>query len=116
VPGDNKQKVEVSNVGTHGNVSVHGIVLRGPLPASTEKTLLVNDNAVRPEGAWRIRTDDNITSYEDNNENKGASSIVFPVAVEQPGKYQVTFLWRAFKRDGEGRGTRPAWSPGPGRR
>ncbi len=96
-PGDKGQKVEITNGGTHGNVSVHGITLRGPLPAKDEKILLVSDKGVRPEGAWRIRTDDGVTTYEDNNENKGSSHIIFPVEVTKPGKYEVSLSWRRFQ-------------------
>ncbi len=109
-PGDTGQKVEISNYGTHGNVSVHGITLRGPLPAQTEKTVLVNDPSVRPEGAWRIQTEGDVTSYEDNNENKGKSVVTFPVSVGKPGTYQVSVSWRKFKADA-GRKTSAAAAP-----
>lgn len=96
-PGDWGQKVSVNNIGTYGNVSVQGVTLRGPLPEKTETTLLVSDKSVQPEGAWRIKGDDNVTSYEDGNENKGDSLITFPVRVSKPGKYEVVFSWRGYK-------------------
>ncbi len=97
-PGDAGQKVVVSNAGTYGNVSVSGIVLRGPLPATTEKVTPVSDGSVQPEGAWRIKGDDNFTSYEDNNENKGKSVVTFPVSVAKAGQYEVALQWRRFDK------------------
>jgi hypothetical protein len=97
VPGDTGQKVAFTNEGTHGNVSVVSVTVRGPLPATTEKTITVEDAGVQPEGAWRIKKDDGFTSYEDNNENKGASHVTFPVNVEKPGKYEVAFTWRRYR-------------------
>lgn len=99
VPGDAGQKVEITNAGTHGNVSVQGITLRGPLPATTEKTIAVDHESVRAEGAWRIRKDGGITTYEDGNENKGDSLLTFPITVAQRGKYTVSVTWRRFQED-----------------
>ena len=107
-PGDPSQKVVVSNENTHGNVSIASITLRGPLPATTEKTVTVSDPSALPEGAWRINTDDKFTSYEDNNENKGASLLAFPVSVEKPGQYAVSLTWRRFKSDKPKPGAKPA--------
>jgi hypothetical protein len=103
-PNDPGQGVALTNAGTHGNVSVASIVLRGPLPATTEKVITVEDPTVTPEGAWRIRKDDGLTSYEDNNENKGSSYITFPVGVAVAGKYEVGLTWRRFKPPAPGRG------------
>lgn len=105
-PSDDGQKVALNNAGTHGNVSIASITLRGPLPAITEKVITVEDPGVIPEGAWKIRKEDNLTSYEDNNENKGSSEIAFPIAVTAPGKYEVAVTWRRFKappQKGKGR-------------
>ena len=96
-PGDTSQKIVLTNEGTHGNVSIASVTVRGPLPATTEKTMTVSDAAVQPEGAWRIKSDDGFASYEDNNENKGASHITFPVSVEKPGQYEVAVTWRRFR-------------------
>ena len=99
-PGDNGQKIVVTNENTHGNVSIASVSLRGPLPLTTEKTITVSDPVARPEGAWRIKTDDSLTSYEDNNENKGSSLVTFPVQVEKAGQYQVDLTWRRYKGGG----------------
>ncbi|GAB4459951.1 MAG: hypothetical protein OHK0029_23180 [Armatimonadaceae bacterium] len=96
VAGDDGQKVMLDNRETHGNVSIASVTLRGPLPATTEKTLTVESVGVLPEGAWKIRKDNNFTSYEDNNENKGKSSITFPVLVDKTGDYEVAVTWRRF--------------------
>jgi hypothetical protein len=96
-PDDAGQKVRLTNEATYGNVSISAIVLRGPLPATTEKVVLVQDPGVQAEGAWRIRGDSDFTSYEDNNQNKGESHITFPVRVDKPGTYEVGVRWRRFR-------------------
>lgn len=127
-PGDLGQKIVVTNENTHGNVSLVSVTLRGPLPPEgetfpvsdqsslrkpwwkpvvglpAEKTITVSDPQARPEGAWRIKTDNGVTSYEDNNENKGASLVTFPVQVEKAGQYQVDVTWRRFSGAAAGKG------------
>ena len=112
-PGDAGQKIVLSNENTHGNVSIASVTLRGPLPLTTEKTITVSDPAALPEGAWRIKYDDKITSYEDNNENKGASLITFPVTVDKPGQYDVSLTWRRFKTDKPDAKAKPNTKPAP---
>lgn len=102
-PNDPGQKLTITNAGTHGNVSIASITLRGPLPATTEKTLPVSDPSVQSEGAWRISQENGLTSYEDNNENKGSSYITFPINVAQPGTYEVAVTWRRFGAPAPGR-------------
>jgi hypothetical protein len=92
--GDNGQQFRISNVNTHGNISIHGIELRGPLPADTKKLITVADPSVSIEGAWRLRTYSDFSSYEDGNDNKGSSSITIPIRVPQDGRYELTVLWR----------------------
>lgn len=90
---DDGQCVRVSNAGTYGVVSVVGIELRGPLPKETVKRINVTDKgAAELQGAWR-RTDD---AYHDNDENKGSSHIVFPIRVDEDGRYEVTLLYRVL--------------------
>jgi hypothetical protein len=96
VPADAGQRVVITNENTHGNVSVAGVTLRGPLPATTERFIKVDDASVQSEGAWNISGGDGFVSYEDNNENKGSSRITFPLAVEKPGTYEVGVTWRRF--------------------
>lgn len=96
-PGDDGQKIVVTNAETHGNVSLASVTIRGPLPLTTERIVTVEDPQVRPEGAWHIRKDNSFVSYEDNNENKGASRITFPVKVDKPGKYEVAVTWRRYQ-------------------
>jgi hypothetical protein len=106
--GDKGQQFRISNTNTHGNVSIHAIELRGPLPPSAAvsspgppaadnvaKTLIpVTDSAVSIEGAWRLRTNSDFSSYEDGNDNKGSSSITIPIRVPRDGRYELTVLWR----------------------
>jgi hypothetical protein len=107
-PGDADQNVLVSNENTSGNVSVAAIELKGPLPATETQTLPISLPTVRAEGAWRLNQGDP-ASYEDGDTNKGKSWITFPIAVKQPGRYEVTLAWRNPKipdAGGAGRGNR----------
>ena len=87
VPGDTGQRVIISNAESYGNVSVVGIRVKGD---TGEKVLKVGEPGVLVEGAWKVSG----ASAEDNSENKGASQITFPLSVEKPGKYSVSFLWK----------------------
>jgi hypothetical protein len=91
---DREQRVEVSNRGTVGNVSVQAVELRGPLPETTVRLIPVTDPSVRPQGAWRLIDRNGVRSYEDENMNKGSSQIVFPLKVEKDGQYEIALLWR----------------------
>jgi len=95
--GDGNQRVQILNGGSHGNVSVAGIELAGPLPARTVRTIRVNDPSVRVLGSWTLKEAE-FPSYEDQGENKGDSSIILPVRVESDGRYELSVLWR--KNDG----------------
>ena len=86
-PGDAGQRVIISNAESYGNVSVVGVRIKG---AEVDNTLKVGEPGVLIEGAWKLSG----ASAEDNNENKGASQITFPLVVEKPGKYEVSFLWK----------------------
>ncbi|HSH94673.1 MAG TPA: hypothetical protein VK968_11055, partial [Roseimicrobium sp.] len=90
--GDDGQLVRVHNVDSIGNVSLHGIEIQkggGPV-----KQILVTDSSVQADGAWKINTRDGITSYEDDNFDKGNSSVTIPVKATEAGSYDVTLLWR----------------------
>ncbi len=95
---DEGQQFQVFNDHTSGNVSIAGIELKGPLPSETTKMIPVNDALVQVMGAWRLNTNGGLTSYEDNNENKGGSSVIIPIRVPQDGKYALSVIWR--KNDG----------------
>jgi hypothetical protein len=100
---DNGQQFQISNDHTSGNVSIAGIEI-APIKgaaASEPKTILVNDPSVEVLGSWRLITNDNLPSYEDNNENKGGNSVVIPIRVPQDGTYEVRVMWR--KNDGSAR-------------
>lgn len=91
---DTAQAVVISNVNTYGNVLVHGIELRGPLPDATAKLIKVDEPGVQAQGAWKLSYDHGVVCYEDENQNKGASSVTIPVKVEKSGQYEVALLWR----------------------
>lgn len=88
------QQFQISNEDTSGNVSIAGIEIKGPLPEETTKFLSVKDPSVQILGAWRLNNSNGITSYEDNNENKGDSTLLIPIQVPLDGKYEITVVWR----------------------
>ncbi|PYI86463.1 MAG: hypothetical protein DME26_08990, partial [Verrucomicrobia bacterium] len=120
-PADDGQLFRIANVNTIGNVSFHGILLK-PLNGDSNlmQRILANDPLVQADGAWKIRTGDGegdgrrgrrrdknptetpntrrsgdeFVSYEDENNDKGNSSIVIPISVKQAGQYELTVLWR----------------------
>jgi hypothetical protein len=94
---DSNQRFLIVNGGSHGNVSIAGIELAGPLPAKTIRTIKVNDPAVQILGAWTLK-EAGFPSYEDQNEDKGNGSVILPIRVDADGKYELTVLWR--KNDG----------------
>ncbi len=91
--GDAEQQFEILNAGSHGNVSIAGIELVGPLPEKTARTIAVNDPSVRILGAWTLK-EAGFPSYEDQDENKGDSSLVIPVRVDRDGAYELSVMWR----------------------
>jgi hypothetical protein len=96
---DPGQKVTINNAGTHGNVVISGVQIRGPLPSGPTRVISIKDPGVELQGAWRLSSDDGIDCYEDDNQNKGASSLVIPLFVKADGSYELTLRWR--KRTGE---------------
>jgi hypothetical protein len=88
------QRFEISNEATTGNVSLAAIELTGPLPALTSRRIGIEDSSVVLEGAWQRRNEGGLASYEDQDNNKGASRIVIPLAVKESGKYAITVFWR----------------------
>src|SRR5262245_26595099 len=120
-PSDDGQLFRIANVNTIGNVSFHGLIIK-PLNGDSNLTqrILANDAAVQADGAWKIRTGDGdgdgrrgrkrdksatenqttprsgdeFVSYEDENNDKGSSTIVVPIDVKQEGQYELTVLWR----------------------
>ncbi|HYG75527.1 MAG TPA: hypothetical protein VEK08_11040 [Planctomycetota bacterium] len=93
-----QQSFKILNGGSAGNVSISSIELTGPLPEKQTKTILVTSPSVQIFGAWVLKEQSGFASYEDQNEDKGNASIVFPVDVEKDGKYELTVVWR--KNDG----------------
>ncbi len=90
---DPGQFVWITNTGTNGNVSVHGIALRR-LDDDQETVVTVQDEGVRLEGAWDFEERDGFISCEDGNDNKGGSHLTLPLPVTQTGAYQITLLYR----------------------
>lgn len=111
--GDAAQKVVVSNIGSRGNLVVHGMEVRGPLPDGPTRSILISDSGVQPQGAWKQTQQDGIACYEDGNQSKGDSVLTFPVNVEKDGTYEVTFTWRKSetRRGGGGRNRRVVSTP-----
>jgi hypothetical protein len=90
---DSHQRFLIQNGGSHGNVSIAGIELAGPLPAKTTRTIKVNDPAIQILGAWVLK-DASFPSYEDQNEDKGNGTVILPVRVDADGQYELSVLWR----------------------
>ena len=95
VGGSPAQRLRISNDGTHGNVSLHGIELRGPGDVETTIRIAVEDPGVELYGAWQRRERGGVVSYEDGDNDKGNSSIVIPIRVDDVGEYAITVVWRA---------------------
>jgi hypothetical protein len=102
--GDAVQRLEVSNRGTSGNVSVEAVELRGPLPSATVKTIPITDPSVQAQGAWNLADHGGVKSYEDEDRHKGSSSILIPLKVAQDGSYEVALRWRRSGNGRKGRG------------
>lgn len=92
--GNTGQRLEVSNRGTSGIVSVQAVELRGPLPAETTKMIPVTDPSVQVQGAWRLVDREGVKSYEDGNQHKGKSQLIIPLKVERDGRYEIALWWR----------------------
>ncbi len=88
--GDVRQSVRIDNAETEGVVSVFGIET-APVGGGA-KRIKANDRSVRAEGAWKRDGD----GYHDNDESKGANSIVFPLAVDQDGEYEIALVYKVF--------------------
>ena len=91
---DATQKVTIYNANTHGNVIVSGLEVRGPLPDGPTHVIPVADPSVQPQGAWQMTYDNGVTCYQDDGQNKGASTLVFPLKIDLDGKYDLTLHWR----------------------
>ncbi|MHB8520121.1 MAG: hypothetical protein ACYDH9_05135 [Limisphaerales bacterium] len=103
-PDDPGQCCKISNVNTVGNVSFQAIEIQ---PADSAGTNLIRritaaDPSVQPEGAWKIEDGKGITSFEDENNDKGGSTITVPITVPKAGRYTVTVCWRASNDNADG--------------
>jgi len=99
--GDDTGMFMISNTDTNGNVSLSGLEIKGPLPGGETKTIGMKDAAVKLFGAWKF-VDRTPPAYEDNNDNKGSSSIAIPIRVEKSGQYEITVLWKPSDSGGGG--------------
>ncbi len=100
--GEADQCVIVSNEGTRRQVILHGIEISSVQTSdakSTKKKIIVTDPTVKAEGSWRMDWDHGVPCYRDENNHKGASRLVFPIKVDQPGDYRITLLWRSGGKD-----------------
>jgi hypothetical protein len=61
-------------------------------------TFSARDESVNVYGAWGLGKD----HCSDGNQNKGDSSIVMPIRVEQDGTYELTVLWPASRENASG--------------
>jgi hypothetical protein len=95
---DPTQTLRVYNANTVGNVSFQAVELRRSetTPAASNAVLVVTctNTAVQAEGAWKLEQQKGLTSFEDENNAKGSSSIQVAVDVPAAGEYEVTLCWR----------------------
>lgn len=94
-PNDDRQSFRISNVQSVGNVSFHSIDLRlkdgGP---GEGQRIHVTNAVVQAEGAWKVEDRRGVVSFEDENNDKGQSSITIPISVAKEGEYEITIFWR----------------------
>ena len=87
------QRLVIHNAQTMDNVSFAGLELKN-VADSTTTFVAADDPLVQPEGAWKLNDRNRVSSYEDENEEKGAGSIQVPIRVSKAGRYEVSVLWR----------------------
>jgi hypothetical protein len=95
-PNDPGLGLKISNVDTVGNVSFHALELQ-PVDAVGTNSLLritASDPSVQAEGAWKSEDRKGLASLEDENNDKGGSTITVPIKVAKAGRYSVTVSWR----------------------
>jgi hypothetical protein len=92
--GDDSSRIVLHNVQTLGNVSFAGVDLQRS-GSDAIIHIKANDSLVRADGAWKIKKDREFFSYEDDQLEKGNSSISVSVHVPETAEYDVTLLWRA---------------------
>ena len=95
-PNDPGQLFKISNINTVGNVSFVSIEIQPAADPATNRIqrILVTDPSVQAEGGWKIEERKGLTSFEDENNDKGNSSITIPITVSADGEYEVTVCWR----------------------
>ncbi|MFO1501480.1 MAG: hypothetical protein U1G07_24340, partial [Verrucomicrobiota bacterium] len=95
-PDDPTQVLRLFNAKTVGNVSFAGVRLRPVNSADTNAIIVLaaTNRAAQAEGAWKIEERKGLTSFEDENNNKGSSSVTVRLDVPAAGPYEVTLFWR----------------------
>jgi hypothetical protein len=93
VPGAEDQRLLIHNAQTVENVSFAGLELKNMADSKTTR-VSVDSPLLRPEGAWKLNEKEGVSSYEDENVEKGTSHIRVGIRVPQAGRYEVSVLWR----------------------
>jgi hypothetical protein len=95
-PGEPAQRFRLGNVNTVGNVSFHAIEFRLDGSNDTNEPVVVTatNSLVQAEGAWKLEDRQGLASFEDENNDKGRSTITVPIRVPREGRYALTVAWR----------------------
>ncbi|HET6386802.1 MAG TPA: hypothetical protein VFJ58_25705 [Armatimonadota bacterium] len=91
---DAGQQLLINNGDTDGDVSIAGVTLTGPLPSQAKRQILVSDPSVTLDGAWEQKMAGKTVCYDDAGQNKGSSTVTFPLSVPATGRYRVSLEWR----------------------
>lgn len=97
-PRQSGQFVRIYNANTVGNVSFQSIELR-PVGALDSEDVVISatNSLVQPEGAWKLEQGKDLASYEDENNDKGSSTITIGIEVLRQGEYELELCWRENK-------------------
>ncbi|MBU6399730.1 MAG: hypothetical protein KGS61_05380 [Verrucomicrobia bacterium] len=101
VPG---QCFRLSNVNTVGNVSFQALEIQ-PLDnpdTNALQRLTAASPLVQAEGAWNLQEQKGFTSFDDENNDKGGSTITVPISVPKAGLYAITVRWRQSDNNADG--------------
>ena len=95
-PGDSGQRFRLSNGNTIGNVSFGALEIRPAEAADTNDVQFISatNAVVQAEGAWKLEDRKGVASFEDENNDKGSSTITVPISVPREGRYELTVCWR----------------------
>jgi len=90
--------VAVSNTDTSGLVSLIGVELVGPLPATTRRLIPVDSVEARLSGPWNFRRRGGLIWADDADQHKGECALELPLRVDRDGPYELYLRWCRINR------------------